>query len=54
MITLIRTTFDEIAAYADELDIGEKLVFTSEDKDKLDYYGLEPKQYHIIVNENNV
>lgn len=49
MIELIRTTFDEIAAYADELNIGEKIVFTSQDKDLLEYYDVEPSQYHILV-----
>ena len=46
---LQRTTLYEIASYADELRIGEKIVFTSEDPDELEYYELEPVQYNVIM-----
>ena len=44
-IDLVRTTFDEIAAYADELECGEKIVFTSDPS----IGQTETTQYHIIV-----
>lgn len=44
-IGLVRTTFDEIAAYVDELECGEKIVFTSE----FPLGQTEITQYHIIV-----
>lgn len=44
-IALVRTTFDEIAAHVDELECGEKIVFTSDPS----IGQTETTQYHIIV-----
>ena len=46
---LQRTTLYEIAATADELQIGEKLIFSSEDPDELEYYNMPAVQYNVIM-----
>lgn len=48
MAHLVRTTFDEIAALADELELNDRVVFSTEDPDELEYYGLQPCQYNLI------
>ena len=48
MSRLVRTTFDEIATLADELELNDKIVFSTEDPEELKYYGLEPCQYNLI------
>jgi hypothetical protein len=47
--SLQKTTLYEIAAYTDELQFGERLIFSSEDPDELEYYELEPVQYNVIM-----
>lgn len=48
MSYLLRTTFDELAALADELEINDKIVFSAEDPDELKHYSLEPCKYNLI------
>ena len=48
MFSLQRTTFDELAALTDELDINEKIIFSTEDPDMLAHYKLQPCQYNLI------
>ena len=48
MSYLAKTTLDEIAALTDELDINDRVVFTTEDPDELKYYDLQPSEYHLI------
>lgn len=48
MSYLIKTTFDELAALTDELEIHDKIVFSTEDPEELEHYNLEPCQYNII------
>lgn len=48
MSYLLRTTFDELAALADELELNDKIVFSTEDPEELKYYDLEPCSYNLI------
>lgn len=48
MSYLVKTTLDEIAALVDELEINDRIVFSTEDPDELAYYDLEPSKYNII------
>lgn len=48
---LVRTTFDEIASLADDMGFNERIIFTSEHPDELDYYDLSPSQYTYIHKE---
>ena len=48
MSYLIRTTLDEIAALTDELELDDKIAFSTEDPDELKYYGLQPCKYNLI------
>ena len=48
MSHLVRTTFDEIAAMTDELELNDNIVFSTEDPDELRYYELEPCKYNLI------
>ena len=48
MSYLVRTTLDELATLADELEIGDNIAFTTEDPDELLYYNLEPCKYNLI------
>lgn len=48
MSYLVRTTFDELAAMADDLVLNDKIVFSTEDPDELLYYKLKPCKYNII------
>lgn len=49
---LTRTTFDELAALTDEMELGDKIIFSTEDPDELLYYNLEPCKYNIIYKIN--
>jgi hypothetical protein len=48
MSYLTRTTLDEIAALADEMELNDRIVFTTEDPDELEYYKLQPCEYNLI------
>ena len=48
MSYLTRTTFDELAALVDELELNDTVVFSTEDPEELMYYNLEPCKYNVI------
>ena len=48
MSYLVRTTFDELAALTDELELNDRIVFSTEDPDELEHYGLQPCKYNLI------
>lgn len=48
MSYLMRTTFDELASLADEMDMNSNIVFSTEDPDELAHYKLEPCKYNLI------
>lgn len=48
MSYLVRTTFDEIAALTDELELNDRIIFSTEDPDELKHYGLEPCEYNLV------
>lgn len=48
MSYLVKTTFDELAALTDELELNDRIVFSTEDPDELKYYDLEPCKYNLI------
>lgn len=52
MAYLVKTTLYELATLADELELNDKIVFTTEDPDELEYYHLEPCQYNLIYKSN--
>ncbi len=43
-----KTTFDELAAFTDELQINDSIVFSTEDPEELTYYKLQPCKYNVI------
>lgn len=48
MAYLVRTTFDELAALTDELELNDRVIFSTEDPDELAYYDLRPCKYNLI------
>ena len=48
MSYLVRTTFDELAALTDELELNDSIIFSTEDPEELKHYGLEPCKYNLI------
>lgn len=48
MSCLVRTTFDELAALTDELELNDRVIFTTEDPEELEYYNLQPCKYNLI------
>jgi hypothetical protein len=48
MSYLVETTLDELAAMTDELELNDKIIFTSEDPNELKYYKLQPCKYNLI------
>lgn len=52
MSYLTKTTFDEIAALTDELEINGSIVFSTEDPDVLAHYNLNPCKYNMIYKSN--
>ena len=48
MSYLVRTTFDELAAFVDELELNDRVIFSTEDPDELEYYKLQPCEYNLI------
>lgn len=48
MSYLTRTTFDEIAALIDEMEINNRIIFSTEDPEELAYYNLEPCKWNLI------
>lgn len=45
---LVRTTFDEIAAYTDESELYEEYYFSTQDKNELEKNNEEPSEYYTI------
>lgn len=52
MARLIRTTLIEIASIADELELDDKLVFSTEDPDELEFYNMQPIKWNVIFKSN--
>ena len=52
MSYLAKTTFDELATLADELEIDERIVFSTEDPDELKEYNLQPYKWNVICKTN--
>lgn len=52
MSYLVRTTFDEIAALTDELEIGDRVIFSTEDPDELKEFDLQPYRWNAIYKTN--
>lgn len=48
MAYLTKTTIDELAALTDEMELNDKLIFSTEDPEELAYYELQPSQYNLI------
>lgn len=48
MSRLIRTTLDELATLSDELELNDRIIFTTEDPDELNRYKLQPCKYNLI------
>lgn len=48
MSYLVRTTLDELAVLTDELELNDRIVFSTEEPDDLLKYNLEPCQYNLI------
>lgn len=48
MSYLVRTTLYEIAAMADEMDIDDTIIFSTEDPDELEHYKLQPCKWNVI------
>jgi hypothetical protein len=48
MSYLARTTFDELAALTDELELNDSVVFSTENPNELAYYNLSPCKYNLI------
>ena len=48
MSYLVETTFNELALLADEMEINDKVIFSTEDPEELKYYGLNPCEYNLI------
>jgi hypothetical protein len=45
---LTKTTLDELAALTDEMELNDKLIFSTEDPDQLAYDDMQPCQYNLI------
>jgi hypothetical protein len=48
MSFLTRTTFYELAALTDELDLDDQIVFSTEDPEELASYNLRPCHFNLI------
>jgi hypothetical protein len=48
MSNLVRTTIDELAMLTDELELNDRIIFSTEDPEELEYYQLEPCKYNLI------
>lgn len=48
MSYLIETTFNELALLADELEVNDRIVFSTEDPNELEHYKLNPCEYNLI------
>ena len=48
MSYLVKTTFDELASLADDLMLNDRIVFSTEDPERLKRYNLEPCEYNLI------
>lgn len=52
MARLIKTTISELALLADELEMNDSVVFSTEDPSELEYYNLQPCKYNLIHKTN--
>ena len=52
MSYLTKTTFYELAALTDELELNDRIIFSTEDPDELAYYKLDPCKYNLICKLN--
>jgi hypothetical protein len=48
MAYLTRTTLIELATLTDELELYDKIIFSTEDPDELNYYGMQPVKWNVI------
>ena len=48
MSYLEKTTCYELAVLADELELNDRIIFSTEDPDELQHYKLQPCQYNLI------
>ena len=48
MSYLVETTFNELALLTDEMELHDKIVFSTEDPEELTHYKLEPCEYNLI------
>lgn len=48
MSYLTETTFSELAYLTDELELNDRIIFSTEDPEELQYYDLEPCEYNLI------
>ena len=48
MSYLVETTFNELALLADELELNDRVAFSTEDPDELKHYNLNPCEYNLI------
>lgn len=52
MAHLVKTTLIELATFTDEMDIGDRIVFSTEDPDDLKYFNMEPYKWNLIYKTN--
>ena len=48
MAYLVKTTFDELAALTDEMELYDSIAFSTESPEELAYYNLNPCRYNLI------
>ena len=48
MSYLVGTTFNELALLADEMELNDRVIFSTEDPEYLERYGLLPCEYNLI------
>ena len=48
MAHLTKTTFDEIAALVDEMELNDRIIFSTEDPDELARYNIQPYKWNLI------
>lgn len=48
MAYLVKTSIDELAELTDDLFLNDKIVFSTEDPNELEKYGLFPYKYNLI------
>lgn len=48
MAQLLKTTFNTLAEIVDEMELGDRIAFSTEDPEFLEEYNLQPCQYNVI------